>query len=289
MPVKKSIPSKKTKNSSKKTAGVRKTNSETKKKPWGAIFWTAFFLTISCLFFINRNAIRRTLEQSRIAEQSYEIPEPSSNGFLPDEFLSTDIDSINAEPAETLAAGSQYSVVSASTVLNETAAAAETRDNPAVSANTTAVVPAADQAPRTADFRDRTMYFINVDRDGTILRIKVNRSLPVTDSPLTDTLSALLAGPVPDEQDRGLITLIPEGTRIMNATIRGNTAYINLNEDFQFNIYGVEGYAGALRQIVWTATEFPNVLDVQILIEGRRIDFLGEGVWIGSPVTREML
>jgi len=133
------------------------------------------------------------------------------------------------------------------------------------------------------------MYFINVDRDGSILRAKVNRSLPVTDSPLTDTLSALLAGPVMEERQKGLISLIPDGTRIMNATVRGNTAYINFNEDFQFNTYGVEGYAGSLRQVVWTATEFPNVRDVQILIEGRRIDYLGEGIWIGSPVNRDML
>jgi spore germination protein GerM len=115
------------------------------------------------------------------------------------------------------------------------------------------------------------------------------RNLPASDSPLTDVLGALLAGPDSDERRLGLISLIPEGTRIMNAMVRGNTAYISFNEDFQYNIYGIEGYAGAIRQIVWTATEFPNVQDVQILIESRRLDYLGEGVWIGSPLSRTML
>jgi spore germination protein GerM len=137
--------------------------------------------------------------------------------------------------------------------------------------------------------RERALYLINIESDGAVIRTKVTRSLPVTDSPLTDVITSLLAGPMPEERRRGLISLIPEGTRIMSATVRGSTAYINFNEEFQFNTYGVEGYAAALRQIVWTATEFSNVRDVQVLIEGRRVDYLGEGVWIGSPLSREML
>lgn len=86
-----------------------------------------------------------------------------------------------------------------------------------------------------------------------------------------------------------MVSLIPSGTRILSATVRGNTAYINFSEDFQYNTYGVEGYAAQLKQIVWTATEFPNVENVQILIEGRRVDYLGEGIWIGSPLNRDEL
>jgi spore germination protein GerM len=71
--------------------------------------------------------------------------------------------------------------------------------------------------------------------------------------------------------------------------VRGSTAYISFSEEFQYNTFGVEGYAAQLRQIVWTVTEFTNVSDVQILIEGRRVDYLGEGIWIGSPLDRDML
>ena len=101
-----------------------------------------------------------------------------------------------------------------------------------------------------------------------------------------DSLNSLLAGPNADEKRRGLMSLIPANTKIISATVRGNTAYINFNDEFLFNTYGVEGYAAQIRQIVWTATEFSNVSDVQILIEGRRIDYLGEGIWIGSPLSR---
>ena len=116
----------------------------------------------------------------------------------------------------------------------------------------------------------------------------MNRQLPVSDTPLVDVIQALIAGPNAAERQRGLISLIPPNTRILSATVRGSTAYISFSEDFQYNTYGVEGYVGQLRQIVFTATEFPNVRDVQFLIEGRRVDFLGEGIWLGSPLNRDM-
>jgi spore germination protein GerM len=130
---------------------------------------------------------------------------------------------------------------------------------------------------------------MQLDRDGTIIRTRVSKIMPASDSPLLDVLQSLLQGPSAEEQRRGLISLIPQGTRIINATVRGETAYINFSEEFQYNTYGVEGYAAQLKQVVWTATEFSNVKDVQILIEGRRVDYLGESVWIGSPINRDML
>jgi spore germination protein GerM len=130
---------------------------------------------------------------------------------------------------------------------------------------------------------------MRLDPEGSILRIQVTRQIPVSDSPLMDTLHALLRGPSLEETRRGLLTLIPEGTRLLSAMVRGQTAYLNFNEEFQFNTYGMEGYAAQLRQIVWTATEFPTVADVQILIEGRRLDYLGESIRIGSPLSREGL
>jgi len=136
--------------------------------------------------------------------------------------------------------------------------------------------------------RERFLYFTQVDRGGMVFRSRVSRSLPVSATPMTDVLNALIAGPSEDERRRGLITLIPEGTNIISTTVREGTAYINFSEEFRYNSYGVEGYLGQLRQIIYTATEFPNVTDVQILIDGRRVDFLGEGIWVGNPIRRGM-
>ena len=140
----------------------------------------------------------------------------------------------------------------------------------------------------TAELRDRALYFIRIGGDGSAVRVRTDRGLPATDSPLRDVIEAVIAGPNAEETRNGLISLIPAGTRLLSVTIRGDTAYINFSEDFQYNTFGTEGYNGQLRQIVFTATEFPNVADVQILIEGSRIDYLGESTWIGSPLSREL-
>jgi len=147
--------------------------------------------------------------------------------------------------------------------------------------------PAKPEAPKPVQIRDRTIYFTQIDKDGQILRSRVNRRIAVSDSPMQDSLDALLTGPTADELNRGIINFIPQNTRVLSATVRGNTAYISFSDDFTINPLGVDGFVGQLRQIVWTVTEFPNVRDVQILIEGRRIDYLSEGIWIGSPISRQ--
>jgi spore germination protein GerM len=145
--------------------------------------------------------------------------------------------------------------------------------------------PAQPAAPK--EETQRAVYLMKVDNGGNIIRTRVNRVLPVSNSPMVDALNSLLRGPTAEEERQGLISLIPPGTRILSATVRGSTAYVNFNEEFQFNTYSAEGYIAQLRQIVWTITEFSNVKDIQILIEGRRLDYLGEGIWIGSPLSRD--
>ena len=143
------------------------------------------------------------------------------------------------------------------------------------------------QSPQPVQTRERAVYFTQIDKDGQILQSRVTRRIPASETPMQDVLNVILAGPSADELNRGILNLIPQNTRLLSAAVRGNTAYISFSENFMFNTFGVEGYVAQLRQIVWTVTEFPNVNDVQILIEGRRLDYLGEGIWIGSPINRQ--
>lgn len=127
---------------------------------------------------------------------------------------------------------------------------------------------------------------MRIDADGAISRAASVRSLPVSDSPMTDAITALLAGPTAEETKKGYTSLIPKGTRLLSALRRGSTAYLSFSEDFQFNTYGAPGYIAQLQQVLWTATEFPEVEDVQILIEGRIVNYLGAEVPIGAPLKR---
>lgn len=138
-----------------------------------------------------------------------------------------------------------------------------------------------------AQTRDVTLCFMVINSDGTLSRKSVKRSLPKSDSPLTDSVNALLAGPLPEERGKNCMSLIPDGTRLLGASVKDGVATLNFSEQFEFNTLGVEGYRAQLTQLVFTATEFSTVKSVQFLIEGEKKDFLGsEGLWIGSPLAR---
>lgn len=171
----------------------------------------------------------------------------------------------------------------------EIASEKKEENKPAVSAEKTepssknTSVPA---APKLASAtRTATLYFVSIGADGSVSRQAVKRQLAKSDSPLTDAIKALLAGPVPGEKNA--MSLIPSGSRLIGASVKDGVATLNFNESFEFNSYGVEGSIGQLMQIVYTATEFSTVKSVQFLIEGEKKEYLGsEGQWIGTPLSR---
>jgi hypothetical protein len=241
-----------------------------KKKTGGwLLFWLAFFIGLALLFAINLERIKTTLNETRVLERLVRgaaedpgVPEgaepeaPEGGAAVPDP-------EISAPPLET-----------ADRILDDPTPPAQ--DPP-------------PEQPAGGKTVERPVYLIRVDSSGAILGARVKRTLPASDSPLQDVLAALIAGPSAEEKKQGLISLIPGNVKLLSTIVRGNTAYINLSEDFLFNTNGVEGYIGQRRQIVLTATEFTNIKDVQILIDGKRLDYLGESIWIGSPIDRTML
>lgn len=131
------------------------------------------------------------------------------------------------------------------------------------------------------------LYFVFIGEDGTLSRKMITRTVEKNDSPLVTNINLLLAGPNQSESNKGYRNLIPEGTKLLSASVRDGIAYLNFNEQFEFNTVGMDGYQAQLMQIVFTATEFSTVNSVQFLIEGQKKDYLGsEGVWIGSPLSR---
>jgi germination protein M len=136
-------------------------------------------------------------------------------------------------------------------------------------------------------FRKTRLFFANVDPNGKIILKGVIRAIPASDSPLHDTIQTLLTGPNSYEQNLGLLSMIPSGSRLRGVTMRGDTAFIDFSESFRFNTLGREGLNAQLQQVVFASTEFPTVKKVQILIEGKKVQYLGpEGIRIDAPLTR---
>ena len=146
--------------------------------------------------------------------------------------------------------------------------------------------PASQPEKKPAEIRDRTIYFVQEGSGGVLQLAKTNRKLEVSDSPLIDCINAVLRGPNADEQKRGFFNCIPPNSRLLSANVSGSTVTLDFNEEFRYNTEGREDSAAQLKQIVWTATEFPNVNDVQIKINGRTVDFLVEGIPIRNPLRR---
>ncbi|MEE0999669.1 MAG: GerMN domain-containing protein [Treponemataceae bacterium] len=135
---------------------------------------------------------------------------------------------------------------------------------------------------------DQHLFFIVISGDGSVIRKEVTRQISKTNTPLTAAINALLSGPNFDELEEGYMSLIPEGTKLLGASVNNGVATINFSENFLFNKYGVEGIYGQLMQVVYTATSFSNIDSVQFLIEGAKQEYLGEGVYVGAPLPRSV-
>ncbi|OHD14040.1 MAG: hypothetical protein A2Z98_05450 [Spirochaetes bacterium GWB1_27_13] len=144
------------------------------------------------------------------------------------------------------------------------------------------------QKEKNINLKTTRIYFTKIDENDNLILQSVSRSVKYTDSPLTETLKTLLAGPIDKEKKSNIITNIPDDTKIISIVVKNNTAYINLSKEFEFNQYGRESTLNQLKQIVFTATEFNSIKKVQFLIDGKLKTYLGgEGVIINKPLSRD--
>ena len=134
------------------------------------------------------------------------------------------------------------------------------------------------------------IYFVQLGSGGNAHLVPISRDVTFIDEPLTKTIDLLLKGVTSSEKEHGIASLIPSGTTLINARVSNGTAYLNFSDRFRFNSLGKEGYDRAVKQVVYTATQFPTVQRVQILLDGQIREYLGpEGLAIGSPLDRKSL
>lgn len=297
---------------------ARKRNDRQRGSNAGTIFWLTAIIVILFVFALNWSKIQATLASTNFHEvvktqtgagkskaapsTPQEAPKSSPQGGqgspsaaqpgtqVPEAPPAAPPTAPQAEPQPSPKAAPQTEPKSAQPP-DAQGSQARPAGRPQAPAGGAQVIPVAPNSPagasQAAKSRNASLFFVRVDDDGVIVHLEVKRQITVSDSPLLDSMSALLSGPSEDEIRKKLITLVPQGTKLLSAQVRGSTAYLNFNEAFMYNHYGIEGYAGQLKQVVYTATAFPNVQDVQILIEGAKRDYLGgEGVYIGKPLSR---
>ena len=246
-----------------------------KKSSVGCLFWVALILLVLVIFLFNRNTIETVLDRTGLMNYLSRDKRPET----PD--------------VEVVVPDSERPTVAVDTGGGDEAPIVEPDSTIVVEEEPKTVEPAPQTPEPSApapQIRRSKLYFVYVDGNSTISLREVTRPISFSDSPLTDTLKSLLMGLSSSELNKGLLSLVPEGTQIRSVAVRGDTAYIDFNESFRFNTFGREGYRYQLQQIVYTATEFQTVHNVQILIEGERLSYLGpESPFIGEPLSRDSL
>lgn len=282
-----------------------------KKKPasLGCIFWIAFILLIIVLFFFNRKNIDGVLEKTGAValfsglKTKVELTAANNDPAMPKIKTKETEPIVSTTEITPSGDGSKESTAEPETttkpapmpeskpvvtlVKPETKPVVQTEKPAAVSVVKKPVAPKVETV-KPSPMRKSTLFFVTIDQDGRVIRKEVMREIPVSDSPLSETLNTLFKGTNSAEAKKEYRSLIPQGTRLLSATVTNGVATINLSEEFQFNQFGIEGYLGQLSQIVFTATAFSTVKSVQFLIEGQKREYLGaEGVWIGTPLSRD--
>ena len=138
---------------------------------------------------------------------------------------------------------------------------------------------------------DSYIYLVKIRDDNSFSLVKVSRSIKNTKAVLGETLKSLMQGSTSTDTQRDIRTLIPSSSAVRSIAVKNGIAYIDMNDNFQFNTLGPVASNIQIYQLVYTSTEFPTIQKIQILINGKRIPYLHSegGISIASPLSRDDL
>lgn len=137
-----------------------------------------------------------------------------------------------------------------------------TNSTPSTSGEAPATTPSGTGASTTDHLVKLTLYFPTPDADGLA---SVERSINIQDQAVIKAIFQELQNP-----PTGLDKVIPQGTKLLDASVKDGVATLNLSKEFQKNFSGGStGEQMILYSIIDSITTLPNVQAVQFLLEGK--------------------
>jgi germination protein M len=253
------------------------------KATFGCLFWLALVLLVIVIFLFNQKNIETVLKETNFLNLINHNDEPVQITINQDPDDNTE-ENNNDEPPDVIKIDTVDDTVDENDEDPEEIQVIEEDEMPN---NETNEIPE-NSHERKNNLRNATIYFVKVNQEGNIIMEPVVRPVYYDNSPLKETLLTLLNGwQTTSEVNQGLYTMIPQGTKLIDVFVNDTTAYIDFSEDFLFNPLGQDGLKAQLQQVVYTATEFSNIKEIQFLIEGEIRSFLNtEGIYIGEPLSR---
>jgi germination protein M len=124
-------------------------------------------------------------------------------------------------------------------------------------------------------------------RPGPFL-VSVRQDIPKTERIALATLRELVEGPSASATAMidGLSTAVPAETLVLDVTIDDRVATVDLSREFGSGGGSASMFA-RLAQVVYTATQFPTVDEVQLELDGQLVTvFSAEGIVLDGPISR---
>ena len=101
-----------------------------------------------------------------------------------------------------------------------------------------------------------SLYFKNIESNTLIAEAKCIDVKDLSKDPYTHLINLLIAGP----ENEKLESAIPEGTKVNSCTLKGNTVYVDLSQEFINNApSGIEEESMVVYSIVNTLTELNEI------------------------------
>jgi len=107
--------------------------------------------------------------------------------------------------------------------------------------------------------------------------------VPINDHPAQTAIELLLAG----TKNRALVSVVPSGTTVRNVWVKDHITYVDFNDKLiKNNTGGSTAELLLVGAIVNTLTEIPNVQEVQILVDGKKINTISGHMDMVEPLSR---
>ena len=132
------------------------------------------------------------------------------------------------------------------------------------------------------DVKKVKVYQVAVESNEAKLR-PIEKELQADKNPAEEALRALIG-----QGDQGdLANPIPKGTRLLGFKVRKGLATVNLSREFRDNFAGGSEAEGlTIGAILRTLAQFPEIKQVQFLVEGKPLDTLGHLDFSGPQDVR---
>ena len=96
-------------------------------------------------------------------------------------------------------------------------------------------------------------------------------------------MKSLLTG----TKQKGQTTIIPKQAKVKSVKVKGDTAYVDFNQDLVKHFTGGStGEEMLVGSVVNTLTEFPEIKKVKFLVDGKDIDTISGHMDLGDPLER---